>query len=118
MLRLCYNKSAYYFIISQSFYFYAMKLTRDDVKHIALLARLGLTDDDIDKFSVQLSVILDNFEILKKVDTTDIEPTAQSIALKNVFREDKSEQSYKAEDVLANAPQQDDNYFKVQAVLE
>jgi aspartyl-tRNA(Asn)/glutamyl-tRNA(Gln) amidotransferase subunit C len=95
-----------------------MKLTREDVKHIALLARLGLTDEDIDKFQIQLSVILDNFEILKKVDTTDVEPTAQSIVLENVFREDKAEQSYKVEDVLANAPQQDDNYFKVQAVLE
>jgi aspartyl-tRNA(Asn)/glutamyl-tRNA(Gln) amidotransferase subunit C len=95
-----------------------MKLTREDVKHIALLARLGLTDEDIDKFQVQLSVILDNFEILKKVDTTDVEPTAQSIVLENVFREDKAEQSYEVEDVLANAPQQDDNYFRVQAVLE
>jgi aspartyl-tRNA(Asn)/glutamyl-tRNA(Gln) amidotransferase subunit C len=95
-----------------------MKLTREDVKHIALLARLGRTDEDIDKFQVQLSVILDNFEILKKVDTTDVEPTAQSIVLENVFREDKAEQSYEVEDVLANAPQQDDNYFRVQAVLE
>ena len=95
-----------------------MKLTRDDVKHIALLARLGITDEDIDKFQGQLSVILDNFEILKKVDTTNIEPTAQSIALKNVFRADNAEQSFKVEDVLANAPRQDDNYFKVQAVLE
>jgi aspartyl-tRNA(Asn)/glutamyl-tRNA(Gln) amidotransferase subunit C len=95
-----------------------MKLTREDVKHIALLARLGLTEEDIDKFREQLSVILDNFEILKKVDTTDVEPTAQSIALKNVFRDDSAEPSYKVEDVLANAPQQDENYFKVQAVLE
>jgi aspartyl-tRNA(Asn)/glutamyl-tRNA(Gln) amidotransferase subunit C len=65
-----------------------MKLTHEDVKHIALLARLGLTEEDIDRFQQQLSVILDNFEILNQVDTTDIEPTAQSIALQNVFRED------------------------------
>ena len=108
------------FILSQLLYFIynTMKLTHEDVKHIALLARLGLTEEDIDKFQHQLSVILDNFEILKQVDTTDIEPTAQSIALQNVFREDNAEASYHVEDILANAPQQDDNYFKVQAVLE
>ena len=95
-----------------------MKVTRDDVKHIALLARLGLTDKDIELFQAQLSVILDNFEILNQVDTSDVEPTSHSIIIENVFREDNAQPSCDVKDVLANAPQQDENYFKVQAVLE
>ncbi|MBA7619978.1 Glutamyl-tRNA(Gln) amidotransferase subunit C [subsurface metagenome] len=58
-----------------------MKLTREDVLHIARLARLGLTESELEKFSEQLSNILENFEILQQVDTADIPPTAQSITL-------------------------------------
>ncbi len=95
-----------------------MRLSPEEVKHIALLARLGLTDAEVKKFQEQLSNILENFEVLKQVDTSDIPPTAQSIALKNVFRQDKVAPSYSPEDVLANAPQQEEGHFKVRAVLE
>jgi aspartyl-tRNA(Asn)/glutamyl-tRNA(Gln) amidotransferase subunit C len=95
-----------------------MKLSREEVQHIALLARLGLSEDEIEKFRIQLSDILENFEILKQLDTTDISPTAQSIALQNVLRQDEAKKSYSTEDILANAPQREGNCFKVRAVLE
>jgi len=96
-----------------------MKLSREEVKHIAFLARLGLTEAEVGKFRLQLSNILENFEMLKQVDTSDVLPTAQSIALQNVLREDEiTAESLPQGEILANAPQQDDNYFKVKAVLE
>jgi len=95
-----------------------MKLTRKEVQHIALLARLGLSEEEIEKFQIQLSDILENFEILKQLDTTDVPPTAQSITLQNVLRPDESKPSYSVEQIMANAPQREGNCFKVRAVLE
>ena len=95
-----------------------MKLSRKEVEHIALLARLGLSEEDIEKFRHQLSDILENFEILKQLDTTDVPPTAQSIALQNIFRPDKPRPSCPVEEILSNAPQREGNSFKVRAVLE
>ena len=95
-----------------------MKLGREDVLHIARLARLGLTEAEVDRFSEQLSNILENFEILQPVDTTDIPPTAQSIALQNVLREDEVADSLPQSQILANAPQKDGDFFRVRAVLE
>jgi aspartyl-tRNA(Asn)/glutamyl-tRNA(Gln) amidotransferase subunit C len=93
-------------------------LSREEVLHIARLARLGVTDEDVEKFRVQLSNILENFEALKQVDTAEVPPTAQSIPLENVMREDKIEPSYPPDDILANAPHREDNSFRVRAVLE
>lgn len=95
-----------------------MKLTREDVLHIALLARLGLTDAEMERFREQLSNILENFEILQQVDTTDIPPTAQSIALQNVVRDDEVAESLTQSQILANAPRKEENFFRVRAVLE
>ncbi|MDD5127623.1 MAG: Asp-tRNA(Asn)/Glu-tRNA(Gln) amidotransferase subunit GatC [Dehalococcoidales bacterium] len=95
-----------------------MKLSREEVLHIARLARLGLSEDEIDRMSEQLSNILDNFEVLKQVDTADVPPTAQSIDLRNVMRDDEVAPSLPPEDVLANAPRREEDYFKVRAVLE
>ncbi len=95
-----------------------MKISREEVKHIALLARVATTDAEIEKFQHQLSDILDNFEILQQVDTTNLPATAQSISLLNVFREDKTKPSCSVETILANAPQKIEEFFKVQAVLE
>lgn len=95
-----------------------MKLSREQVEHIALLARLGLTEAEIEKFQFQLSNILENFEVLQEVDTTNVPPTTQAITLCNVFREDTVEASYPPEKILANAPLQEDGCFKVRAVLE
>ncbi len=95
-----------------------MKLTDEEVRHIALLARLGISDAEVEKFRNQLSNILENMEILKQVDTTGLEPTSQSVALQNVFRPDEPKPSLPVAEVLANAPDQEDNSFKVNAVLE
>ncbi len=95
-----------------------MILSREEVQHIALLARLSLMEEEIEQFRLQLSNILENFEVLKQVDTTDVPPTTQAVPLQNVFRADRAEPSLPADDVLANAPQKEENCFKVRAVLE
>lgn len=95
-----------------------MKISRDDVLRIARLARLGVTDDDVEKMSEQLSHILENFEVLQKVDTSGVPPTAQPNSLQNVLKEDEVRPSLSQQDVLANAPQKEGEFFRVRAVLE
>ena len=95
-----------------------MKLSREEVLHISRLSRVGITETDIEKMKEQLSVILENFEILREVDTDGVPPTAQSITLQNVMRNDVITPSMLPDDVLANAPRQEDEFFKVNAVLE
>lgn len=95
-----------------------MKISREEVLHIALLARLGVTDAEVDRMSEQLSNILDNFEVLQQVDTSGIQPTAQSIALQNVVSDDEVAPSLPQNEVLANAPKKERNFFRVRAVLE
>ena len=95
-----------------------MKLSREEVLHIARLARLGLTDAEVDKMGEQLSDILENFEILKQVDTTDVLPTAQSVDLQNIVSEDTVASSLPPDEILANAPRREGEFFRVRAVLE
>lgn len=95
-----------------------MKLSREEVLHIARLARVGLTESEIGRLSEQLSHILENFEILQQVDTTDVPPTAQSVALQSVVRDDEVAPSLPASDILANAPRREGDWFRVRAVLE
>ena len=95
-----------------------MKLSYEQVKHIAWLARLGLSEAEVEKFSLQLSNILENFEILKQIDTTNVPPATHSIPLQNVLREDEVAKSYPQSEVLANAPRQEESCFKVQPILE
>jgi len=95
-----------------------MKLSREEVLHIALLARLGLTETEVDKFSEQLSKLLGSFEVLQQVDTSNILPTAQSIALQNVVRDDEVAPSLLPGQILANAPRKEESFFRVRAVLE
>ncbi|MBA7565397.1 Glutamyl-tRNA(Gln) amidotransferase subunit C [subsurface metagenome] len=95
-----------------------MKLNREEVLNIAKLARVGVTDDDVNRLREQLSDILANFEILKKVNTTDVPPTAQSIPLQNVTKDDQAADSLLPEQILANAPRKEGEYFRVKAVLE
>ena len=95
-----------------------MKLDREEVKHLALLVRLGLSDAEVERFREQLSDILEAFEVLQQVDTTDVSPTSHSVALGNVLRDDEPDPSLPADEVLANAPNQEEGYFKVRPVLE
>jgi aspartyl-tRNA(Asn)/glutamyl-tRNA(Gln) amidotransferase subunit C len=95
-----------------------MKLSREEVLHIAALAKVGVTDADVEKFREQLSNILENFTALQKLDTTGVDPTAQSIALQNVIKNDDVINSMSKEDVLANAPQREGDFLKIKIVLE
>jgi len=95
-----------------------VKLTRKEVQNIALLARLGLSHEETEKFMLQLSAILENFEVLEQVDTNNLSPTAQTVALQNVFRADEPRPSYSVQDVMANAPQREEDFFKIRPVLE
>lgn len=93
-------------------------LTPEQVRHIAHLARLNLTDADVEKFSHQLSDILDYFDRLKAVNTDDVPPTAYPLDLHNITRDDLEEPAAPTEDVLANAPLREGNYFRVRAILD
>jgi aspartyl-tRNA(Asn)/glutamyl-tRNA(Gln) amidotransferase subunit C len=95
-----------------------MKLSYEQVRHIAWLARLGLSEEEVEKFSLQLSNILENFEILKQVDTADVPPATHTIPLQNVCRKDDVAESYPQAEILSNAPKQEGDCFKVQALLE
>ena len=95
-----------------------MKLSYEQVRHIAWLARLGLSEEEVEKFSLQLSNILENFEILKEVDTADVPPATHTIPLQNVIRKDDVADSYPQAAILLNAPKQEGDCFKVQAILE
>jgi len=95
-----------------------MKLSREEVLHIAALAKVGVTDEDVEIIREQLSNILENFEALQKLDTTGIPPTAQSVVLQNVIMSDEVRPSLGTEEVLANAPQREEDFFKVKIVLE
>ncbi len=88
------------------------------MRHIALLARLGVDEADLEKFSVQLSNILENFEILQRVDTTGVPPTSHPVALNNVLRDDEVAPSLAPTEILANAPREEEDCFRVRAVLE
>ena len=95
-----------------------MKLSREEVLHIARLARLGLTEEDIDRFGEQISHLLEHFEVLQQVDTEGVPPTAQAIPLQNVMKPDEVAPSLPPSDILANAPRREEDFFRVRAVLE
>jgi aspartyl-tRNA(Asn)/glutamyl-tRNA(Gln) amidotransferase subunit C len=95
-----------------------LKISKEEVQHIALLARLGVDEADLEKFSVQLSNILENFEILQQVDTTGVPPTSHPVPLSNVMRDDEVKPSFPQAEILANAPREEDGCFRVRAVLE
>ena len=93
-------------------------LDREAVLHIAKLARVALTDAEIETFSAQLSGILDHFDVLSRIDTEGVEPTAHTLTLHNVLADDTARPSLPREEVLALAPATDDGYLRVRAVLE
>lgn len=92
-------------------------LTRSDVEHVAHLARLGLSDEELTRLEGQLNHILDQYQKLAELDTDDIPPTAQVIELENILREDVARPSLPVSAVLANAPERDGDLFVVPAIL-
>ena len=94
------------------------KLSRAEVEHIAELAKLSLTNEEKEKFGEQLSAILDYAEMLQRLDTEAIPPTATVLPLRNVMAADEVRPSFSREDILGNAPEAEDGCFKVRAILE
>lgn len=93
-------------------------ITHDDVEHVAHLARLHLTAEEIDRMQAQLSRILEAIETLRDVDTSHVGPTASVIQLENVMREDVASAPMPREVTLANAPLRDGEFLRVPTVLE
>lgn len=92
-------------------------LSRQDVEHVALLARLGLSDEELARLEGQLNRILDQYAVLSELDTEHIPPTAQTIELENILRADEVRPSLPQEEVLRNAPQTAGEYFVVPPIL-
>jgi aspartyl-tRNA(Asn)/glutamyl-tRNA(Gln) amidotransferase subunit C len=95
-----------------------MSISREDVEHVARLARLGLDDAELERMTAELSHILDAMAALRQLDTSDIAPTAQVIPLRNVMRDDIARPSWPAEDILKNAPEIREQQFVVPPVLD
>ena len=95
-----------------------MAITRSDVEHVAYLARLGLTDDEIDRLAQQLSNILETMRTIDRLDTAAIPPTASVLPLRDVMRDDEVGPSCTPAEILANAPRREDDAFLVPPVLE
>jgi aspartyl-tRNA(Asn)/glutamyl-tRNA(Gln) amidotransferase subunit C len=95
-----------------------MKLTIDQVRHVAELARLGMSDDELEAMATQLSGILEYIDKLESLDTSAIPPTAQVGELVDVMREDEVEPCLTQEEALANSPARADGYFRVRAMQE
>ena len=95
-----------------------MPLSHEEVEQIAELAKLGLTEEEKERFSQQLSAILEYAQMLQELDTETIPPTAQVITLQNVMRPDQVHPSSPREEILANAPAVEKDCVKVHAVLE
>jgi aspartyl-tRNA(Asn)/glutamyl-tRNA(Gln) amidotransferase subunit C len=93
-------------------------ISREDVLHVARLARLHLSEDEVDRMQAQLSNILDAIETLRDVDTSAVGPTASVIQLENVMREDVARPGLSRGAALANAPLRDDPFLRVPTVLE
>jgi aspartyl-tRNA(Asn)/glutamyl-tRNA(Gln) amidotransferase subunit C len=95
-----------------------MSMTREDVAKVAMLARLRLSPEELETFTGQLSSIVDFVAQLQALDTSDVEPLAHGVELRNVFREDVVRSTLDREETLANAPKRNQECFLVPAVLE
>lgn len=93
-------------------------LSRSDVEHVALLARLGLSDEELTRLEGQLNHILDQYGVLAELDTEHIPPTAQTIEVENILREDVARPSLPAEEALAGAPERRGDAFVVPRIIE
>jgi aspartyl-tRNA(Asn)/glutamyl-tRNA(Gln) amidotransferase subunit C len=93
------------------------QISRDDVAHVAALARLRLTDDELDTFTEQLAKVLDHARDVEALDVADVPPTAHPYPLQNVLRPDEERPCLDRDAVLAGAPATEDDRFRVPPVL-
>jgi len=95
-----------------------MAITREEVQHVANLARLEFSEVELERFTQELSQILDYMEKLSELDTSEVEPTYHALKLVNCFREDEVRPSYPPEEILANAPEKEKSAFVVPRVIK
>jgi len=95
-----------------------MKITKDEVKHISLLSRLLFSDEEIEVFSKDLNSILEYVSKISELNTEDVEPTLHVVPLMNVMRDDVVKPSLNIEKVLQNAPDKEDECFKVPKIIQ
>lgn len=93
-------------------------ISRDDVLRVARLARLALTDAEVETMREQLSAILSHIDALKAVDTAGVEPTSHAVPQFNVMREDEPRPCFPVEEMLANAPDRAGDFFRVPRIIE
>lgn len=93
-------------------------ITIEEVRHLALLTRINMSEEEIEQMRDQMSDILSSIEILSEVETDGVEPTGHSVDVHSVMREDISRDSIKLDEALANAPRQENSFIRVRAVLE
>jgi aspartyl-tRNA(Asn)/glutamyl-tRNA(Gln) amidotransferase subunit C len=96
----------------------AKRIDQAQVRKVAKLSRLELTEAEVEEFTGQLSAILDYVEKMNELDTTNIEPLAHCLPISNVFRQDRVKESLGTEKTLGNAPQRDGEFFKVPKILD
>ena len=96
----------------------AKKIDQNQVRKVAKLSRLDLSDAEVEEFTGQLSAILEYVEKMNELDTTGVEPLAHCLPVNNVLREDSAKESLGTDKVLANAPQRDGEFFKVPKILD
>ena len=94
------------------------RISPEDVRHVARLARLALSDDELVRMRAEMSAILDYMDKLRSLDTAGVEPTSHAVPLRNVMREDEPIPSQPREDMLANAPDRDGDTFRVPRIIE
>ncbi|MFP3981315.1 MAG: Asp-tRNA(Asn)/Glu-tRNA(Gln) amidotransferase subunit GatC [Desulfobacterales bacterium] len=95
-----------------------MKITKDEVQHVAELARLEINEADVEKFARTLADILEHAESLSRVDTADVPPTAHAVEISNAFRQDVVTKHLENQDALGNAPESEAGSFVVPKVIE
>lgn len=95
----------------------ADRLSRDDVAHVARLARLDLSEEEIERYTGQLAAVLDHAADVAALDLADVAPTAHPLPLRNVFRPDEVQAGLDRDEVLAQAPAAEDGRFRVPRIL-
>jgi aspartyl-tRNA(Asn)/glutamyl-tRNA(Gln) amidotransferase subunit C len=95
-----------------------MLLSRAEIEHVALLSRLKLTDEEVERFTVQLNDILEHFTALQGADTSGVSDTTHAVPMVNVFREDVEKVAFTPDEALQNAPDRSGDLFKVPRVVD
>jgi len=93
-------------------------ISREEIRHVAMLARLELADEELERFTGQLGAILEYVDKLREIETEKVEPRISAAAVGNVFREDEPAESLPREDVIAEAPSTDGEHFLVPPIIE